>query len=505
MEYVLETRGITKNFTGTKALDNVSIFVKPGEVHGIVGENGAGKSTLMNILSGIYRKDSGEVFLNGQPVEFNNPNEAIRNGIGIVHQEVSIVPNLSVAENIFANRQPVNRLGMINRKKMYADARQLLDEFGVKDIEPAEQVRFLTIAQQQVLEILKAISCNPSVLILDEPTSSLTDNESEALFAYIRRLKEKGTSFIYISHHLDEIFRICDSISILKDGKFVCRAEVADIDQPFIVRNMVGREIKDEYGSRDRSRKPGDVVFEAQKVGRVSEFANVDFKLHKGEIVGVFGLVGAGRTELASSFVGLTQPETGTLLYEGKPVKIKSVRQAISMGMAYVSEDRKNSGLFLKKTIQENIVANKLGKISKGPFVSKALGDKRADEAIDRYSIACSAKEQTVGDLSGGNQQKVLVAEWLSDVPKILIVDEPTKGIDVGSRSQIYGFLNELADQGTAVMMISSDLMEIIGMSDRVVVMRDGFVVGEVAKEDMTEENILSIATGVSEEGRITS
>ncbi|MBO7711863.1 MAG: sugar ABC transporter ATP-binding protein, partial [Lachnospiraceae bacterium] len=301
MEYVLETRGITKNFTGTKALDNVSIFVKPGEVHGIVGENGAGKSTLMNILSGIYRKDSGEVFLNGQPVEFNNPNEAIRNGIGIVHQEVSIVPNLSVAENIFANRQPVNRLGMINRKKMYADARQLLDEFGVKDIEPAEQVRFLTIAQQQVLEILKAISCNPSVLILDEPTSSLTDNESEALFAYIRRLKEKGTSFIYISHHLDEIFRICDSISILKDGKFVCRAEVADIDQPFIVRNMVGREIKDEYGSRDGSRKPGEVVFEAQKVGRVSEFANVDFKLHKGEIVGVFGLVGAGRTELASS------------------------------------------------------------------------------------------------------------------------------------------------------------------------------------------------------------
>ncbi|MBQ8304952.1 MAG: sugar ABC transporter ATP-binding protein [Blautia sp.] len=505
MGHVLETRGITKNFTGTKALDDVSIYVEPGEVHGIVGENGAGKSTLMKILSGIYRKDSGEIFLNGKQVEFNNPNEAIQSGIGIVHQEVSIVPNLSVAENIFANRQPVNALGLINRKQMNQDTMALLEEFGARDIDPGGQVRFLTIAQQQVLEILKAMSCNPSVLILDEPTSSLTDNESEALFASIRRLKEKGTSFIYISHHLDEIFKICDSISILKDGRFVCRADVKDIDQPFIVRNMVGREITDEYGSGQKQRTAGEVIFEARQLGRVSEFAKVDFKLRKSEIVGVFGLVGAGRTELASSFVGLTQPETGELYFEGKPVKIRSMKQAISMGMAYVSEDRKNSGLFLKKTIRDNIVANKLKKIAKGPFISKKTGDRMAEDAIDRYSVACSSKEQLAGDLSGGNQQKILVAEWLSDVPRVLIVDEPTKGIDVGSRSQIYGFINDLANQGTAVMMISSDLMEIIGMSDRVVVMKDGFVAGEVAKEDMTEEHILSIATGVNQERGIPS
>lgn len=498
MEPILEAKNIVKTFVNVKALTDVSIQVYPGEVHGIVGENGAGKSTLMSVLSGIYGADSGQIFLNGKEVSFQTPNEAIAAGIDIVHQENSIVGNLSVAENIFANRQPVKKASFINWKKMREDTRKLLDDFGATDIDPGEQVKFLSIAQQQVVEILKAISCNPSVLILDEPTSCLTNKERGYLFDAIRRLKNKGTSFIYISHHLDEIFKICDSISILKDGKFVCRAQVSDIDERFIIRNMVGREIRDEYGAEQTIRKPGEVLLETKGLGRESEFAKMDFSLRKGEIVGVFGLVGAGRTEFASCLAGLTQPDEGRIFYRGKPIKMTSMKQAMKCGIAYVSEDRKNIGLFLKMPIKDNLVANKIEDVSSGAFVSSGKIQRMAEETIKKYRVVCSSGNQHVRNLSGGNQQKVLIAEWLSRNPEILIVDEPTKGIDVGSRSEIYGFMNQLANSGTSVMMISSDLLEVIGMSDRVVVMKDGFLAGEVEKADMTEENILALATGVS-------
>jgi len=494
-EFVLEARDIVKTFPGVRALDGVHLRVRRGETHAVVGENGAGKSTLMLTLTGVHRPDAGTILLDGQPVSLSSPQEAVRRGISIVFQELSLVPSLSVAENIFANRQPTTLFGYIDRSELHRRAREALALFGLQELDPTALVRTLRPANQQVIEILKAISTDPSVLILDEPTSSLTDVEAQRLFENLRRLTGRGIACLYISHHLSEIFEIAQRVTILRDGRFVCDADVAKIDEDFLVSNMVGRTIQDIYGPRSSPPGGAAVRFEARGLRRAGAFSGIDFTIRAGEIVGFSGLVGAGRTELARSIFGADPLDGGEILLDGRPVSPSSPRHAIRLGIGYLTEDRKTQGLYLDFTVRTNLAANRLEALSRGPMVSEALVDAAAEKAVREYRIASGGTGRPVRTLSGGNQQKVLLGAWIGIAPRLLIVDEPTRGVDVGARSEIYGFLRKLAGQGTAIMMISSDLPEILGLSDRVYVMASGRIAGELFAKDATEQAVITLAT----------
>jgi ABC-type sugar transport system ATPase subunit len=495
-EYILEARDIVKTFPGVRALDGVNLKLRRGETHAVVGENGAGKSTLMMVLTGVYKPDSGSILLDGQERHFASPLEAVRHGVSIVYQELSLVPGLSVAENIFANRQPVNAFGAIDRAELYRRAREYLELFDLGCIDPATLVKNLNPANQQVVEILKAISTNPSVLILDEPTSSLTDVESTHLFENIRKLTERGLACLYISHHLSEIFEIATTVTVLRDGHFVCDAAVADIDEDFLVSNMVGRTITDIYGLRPESASFGEKRFEARALSRQGAFSKVSFSVRAKEIVGFAGLVGAGRTELGRAIFGAEPPHSGDMFLDGRKIAPTSPGAAIALGIGYLTEDRKTQGLFLDFPIRANLAANRLSSLSKGPFVSDALMDEATERAIRDYRIAAGGVKKSVRTLSGGNQQKVLLGAWIGIEPRLLIVDEPTRGVDVGARSEIYGFLRALAARGTAIIMISSDLTEVLGLSDRIYVMKSGQIVGELEGGAATEESVIALATG---------
>ncbi|HVP59404.1 MAG TPA: sugar ABC transporter ATP-binding protein [Myxococcaceae bacterium] len=496
-EYVLEARGIVKTFPGVRALDGVHLRVRPGETHAVVGENGAGKTTLMLTLTGVHRPDEGTILLDGQPVTFSSPQEAVRHGISIVFQELSLVPSLSVAENVFANRQPVRRWGHIDFKELHRRTRELLSLFDLSGLDPATPVRQLGPATQQVVEILKALSTEPKVLILDEPTSSLTDLEARRLFDNLRRLTARGLACLYISHHLTEIFEIAQTVTVLRDGRFVCDARVADIDEDFLVSNMVGRTITDAYGKRPERSSFGPVRFEAR--GLCGDgFSDVSFRVRAGEIVGFSGLVGAGRTELARAIFGADRLRSGELHLDGKPIAPHSPHDAIQLGIGYLTEDRKTQGLYLDFPVRANVAANRLEQLSRGPLVSDALVDAAAEKAIRDYRIASAGGDRPVRTLSGGNQQKVLIGAWIGITPRLLIADEPTRGVDVGARSEIYGFLRALAAQGTAIVVISSDLPEILGLSDRIYVMKSGVVAGELDTAAATEEAVIGLATGAS-------
>ncbi|MGO8695788.1 MAG: sugar ABC transporter ATP-binding protein [Rectinemataceae bacterium] len=495
-EYILEARNIVKTFPGVRALDGVNLKLKRGETHAVVGENGAGKSTLMLVLTGVHRPDSGNIYLDGCEQHFASPQEAVRRGISIVYQELSLVPSLSVAENIFANRQPVNALGAIDWTVLHRRTREYLALFDLECIDPASLVKNLNPADQQVVEILKAISTDPSVLILDEPTSSLTDVEAKRLFENIRRLTERGIACLYISHHLSEIFEIATTVTILRDGHFVCDAAVADIDEDFLVANMVGRTITDIYGERVDRASLGEKRFEARGLSRQGAFSNLSFSVRAKEIVGFAGLVGAGRTELGRAIFGAEPPHSGEMFLDGRKIAPSSPGAAIDLGIGYLTEDRKTQGLFLDFPIRANLAANRLAMFSRGPFVSEALVDEAAAAAIRDYRIAAGGGGKPVRTLSGGNQQKVLLGAWIGIEPRLLIVDEPTRGVDVGARSEIYGFLRGLAARGTAVLMISSDLTEILGLSDRIYVMKSGRIAGELDGTEATEESVVALATG---------
>jgi ABC-type sugar transport system ATPase subunit len=497
-DIVLEARDIVKVFPGVRALDGVSLSVRRGEVHAIVGENGAGKSTLMMVLTGVYKPDSGSIALNGKEVAFSSPLDAVRGGVSIVFQELSLVPSLSIAENIFANRQPVNRLGFVDRSELQRKAKAALALFDLECLDPAAPVKGLSPANQQVVEILKAISTEPSVLILDEPTSSLTEVEASRLFENIRRLTARGIACLYISHHLAEIFRIASTVTILRDGRLVREAVVADIDEDFLVSNMVGRKISDIYGERSPASGLGPARFEARALSRAGAFSEASITARSGEIVGLSGLVGAGRTELGRAIFGAEPPDSGEMVLDGKAVAPASPRDAIALGIGYLTEDRKTQGLFLDFAIKANLAANRLETLSRGPLVSDALLDEAAGKAVREYRIAAAATGKRVRDLSGGNQQKVLLGAWMGIEPRLLIVDEPTRGVDVGARSEIYGFLRALAARGTAIIMISSDLTEILGMSDRIYVMKSGRIAGELEGRTATEEAVIALATGSS-------
>ena len=496
-ECLFEARGIEKSFPGVKALDNVNFSLNKGEVHALVGENGAGKSTLMMVLGGVYQPEKGELYIDGQKVHFNTPQDSIDHGIGIVFQELSLVQQLSVAENIFYNRQPVNKLGMIKTRELNRKAQEMLDLFDIKSFGPTTKVSKLSMANQQVVEILKAMSVDPRVIILDEPTSSLTDVETQQLFTNIRKLKEKGIAFIYISHHLSEVFEIADTVTVLRDGKTVTNADVKDIDENFLISNMVGRSIQNIYGERAPEDKIGDVIFEAKNLTENGVFEDVSFNIRKGEIVGFAGLVGAGRTEVGRAIFGADKLDSGEIFVEGKKVTVHSCDQAIKAGIGYMTEDRKSLGLYLRFDIKTNMAANRLKDFTHGGFISDAEINKEAENVVEEYGVVTPSVKKVVGQLSGGNQQKVLLAEWMSIKPKLLIVDEPTRGVDVGAKAEIYKILRRMASQNDCgIMMISSDLPEVLGVSDRIIIMKDGHKVGEVDGYTATEVSVMSKAAG---------
>ncbi|HET6436902.1 MAG TPA: sugar ABC transporter ATP-binding protein [Anaeromyxobacter sp.] len=496
-QYVLEARDIVKTFPGVRALDGVHLRVRRGETHAVVGENGAGKSTLMLTLTGVHRPDAGIILLDGQPVTFPSPQEAVRQGISIVFQELSLVPSLSVAENVFANRQPVRRWGSIDFKELHRRTRELLSLFDLQGLDPATPVRQLGPATQQVVEILKAISTDPKVLILDEPTSSLTDLEARRLFDNLRRLTARGLACLYISHHLAEIFQIAQTVTVLRDGRFVCEAQVGEIDEDFLVSSMVGRTISDAYGRRPSPSALGPVRFEGRGLSG-DGFTDVSLHVRAGEIVGLSGLVGAGRTELARAVFGADRLSGGELRLEGRPIAPRTPHDAIQLGIGYLTEDRKTQGLYLDFPVGANVAANRLERLSRGPLVSEALVEAAAEKAVRDYRIVSGGSDRPVRTLSGGNQQKVLIGAWIGTAPRLLIVDEPTRGVDVGARSEIYGFLRALAAQGTAILMISSDLPEVLGLSDRIYVMKSGRIAGELLAAEATEEAVIGLATGAS-------
>lgn len=496
-EYILQAKNIIKTFPGVIALNCVNLNLKKGEVHALVGENGAGKSTLMLTLGGVYKPDDGEIYIENSKVEFDSAHDANQKGISIVYQELSLVPNLSVAENIFANRQPVGKMKIISSKRLRQETNRMLKSFEIDEcIDPDTLVKDLSIANQQVVEILKAMSFNPKVLILDEPTSSLTEKEVKQLFKNINKLKSEGISFIYISHHLQEIFEIADTVTVLRDGQYVCDANVSEIDEDFLVTKMVGRKLENIYGNPVKPDTPQKVLFEAKNLTSKGVFNNISFDVKSGEIVSFSGLVGAGRTEVGRAIYGADKLDSGEILLDGKKIKNKKPMDAIKNRIGYMSEDRKTQGLYLNFSIKDNLIANSLNSYTSGIFMNEKAIVGNANKCIKEFNVATTSVEKLILHLSGGNQQKILLSAWFGINPRFLIVDEPTRGVDVGAKSEIYSLLRKLASQGVGIMVISSDLTEVLGISDRIIVMKSGEIVGELERNEATEENVVALATG---------
>lgn len=492
-EVLLRLDGITKIFPGTKALNGISLEVGYAEIHAIIGENGAGKSTLMNIIAGVFPPEEGTMGFEGRPIKLATPLDAQKAGIGIVHQEINLCPDISVAENIFIGRLPKSNVGMIDFKKLVADSARLLKEFN-SSINPKSKVCELTIAQQQIVEIVKALSMNCKLLILDEPTSSLTETETQDLFNVIRRLKSDGISVLYISHRLSEIVEICDRISVLRDGEYIGSETVADIDTEKMIAMMVGRTISNIYPAKSET-TTDEPLLEVIDVSFGNQVRNASFMLKKGEILGFSGLVGAGRTELARAVCGIEKKSGGEVKFCRETVRFRNYKEAIEKGIIYITENRKLDGLFLDCDIKQNIIAACLGKMRSGLFLNSAKETKFAVGSAGKIKVKCSSVKQLCSSLSGGNQQKVLLAKYLALDPKILIVDEPTRGIDVGIRLEIYNMLRALCDEGVGIIVISSDLSEVIGLCDRVVVMKEGQISGELDFKDINEESIMRLAS----------
>jgi len=490
---ILKVENICKTFPGTKALKNVSFELAEGEVHAIIGENGAGKSTLMNILSGVLQADKGgKIFFYDKEVKFNFPREAQEKGIGFVHQELSLCSHVSVAENIFMGRAPKNKFGNINFKKLYQKTTEILSLFD-SDIKASEIVKNLNVSERQIVEIAKALSLNCKILILDEPTSSLTNIESEKLFKIIRSIKKKNIGILYISHRLEEIFKVCDRVTILRDGIRIDSLDVEKTSSEILIENMVGREISNFYP--EKSKFAEQVIMSVSKFNKKGVFNDINFNLKKGEILGFAGLTGAGRTEVARAICGIDIFDDGEVFIEGKKLKINNYNSAIELGLGYITEDRKNEGLFLKMSVRKNISAASLQKVTKNMLIKKDIECINSNKLIKKLNIKISNIEQKIKSLSGGNQQKVLFAKWLNIDPKIIIMDEPTRGIDVGAKAEMHRMIRELAESGIGVIIISSELPEIIGMCDRVIVMHEGKITGEVSNNDITEKNIMTLAS----------
>ncbi|RPF47881.1 monosaccharide ABC transporter ATP-binding protein (CUT2 family) [Hydrogenoanaerobacterium saccharovorans] len=500
-EYRLEMRNIVKTFPGVKALDGANLQLKPGTVHALMGENGAGKSTLMKCMFGIYKMDSGELYYEGEKITITDPMNALNRGIAMVHQELQPIPERSVAENIFVGRYPIKRIlgiPVIDHDKMYKDTEKLLKEVKM-NFDPKAKLSTLSVSQMQSVEIAKAVSADCRVLILDEPTSSLTANEVEALFEIIENLKAKGVSIVYISHKMDEILRISDEVTIMRDGQYIGTWESKSITTDMIITKMVGRELTNLYPPRENI--PGEVVFEVENYTSINpkSFRNVSFTLRKGEILGVGGLVGAQRTELMEGLFGIRCHEQGTIRYKGQTVTINRPQDAIRKGIALLTEDRRATGIMGVLSVADNVAIASLDKyLDYGIVLNKHKIEKLVQENVAKLSIKTPSSKTLIQSLSGGNQQKVLISRWLANNPDVLILDEPTRGIDVGAKYEIYCIIAELAKQGKSIIMISSEMSELIGMSDRIMVMCDGKVTGFIDGNNANQENVMALATKFS-------
>lgn len=494
---ILVVNKITKRFPGVFAVDDVSFELGKGEILAILGENGAGKSTLTQVLGGAIKPNAGQILLEGQQVQFQSSADAIDAGIAMVYQELSLVGSLSVAENIFTNRQPVGVGNFVKWNDLHNQTKTILDRFQL-DLDPRRLVKYLSMGQQQILEILKAISTNPRVLILDEPTSSLTESETEFLFENIRKLQNEGMSFIYITHKLFEVFKIADRAVVLRDGKYVGERNVKETTENELVSMMVGRNITNLYGV-SQIKEDSQSFFQVNNLTREGYFENISFDLRRGEILGMAGLVGAHRTDIGRSIFGIDPLDSGSILLNGQEIYLSSPREAVENKIAYLTEDRKNLGLFLSMGINENIVAPALKTFTRrnGFVDNNKLGD-YAINKMTEYAIDAPNATKKVMQLSGGNQQKCLVAMWMSINPEVIIFDEPTRGVDVGARSDIYHKLREFAAMGAGIIMISSDLPELLGMCDRILVIYEGRISGEVVRKYFDEKLILSYATGIN-------
>ncbi|BFG81125.1 sugar ABC transporter ATP-binding protein [Paraburkholderia terrae] len=495
---LVELRSIAKSFGSVEAIKNVSLTLRSGRVHTILGENGAGKSTLMKILAGVHEPTRGELLLRGQRVTFENPSESQTAGISIIYQELSLATNLSVAENIFAGHEP-RRFGIVDFTSLFRQAQALLDDLGIV-IDARAPVARLSMAQRQLVEIAKGLSRNAELVIMDEPTSSLSDREAEVLFNIVTKLKARGVAVVYISHRMDEIMRISDDISVMRDGQYICTHDKTETTIGALINLMVGREMSDVYPQRVKPLDTGQSpLLEVKNLTIKGKFDDISFNVRPGEIFGFFGLIGAGRSDVMKTLFGMGRP-IGQILMDGRPLRLRSPESAISAGIAFVTEDRKHEGLVLMHSIAQNVtMASFERKGSRFGILSSRFEQNETRDAITRMKIRTAGPHQAVGNLSGGNQQKVVFSKWLALRPKVLILDEPTRGVDVGAKFEIYRVMRELADSGTAIILVSSELPEALAMSDRLVVMREKRLVKEFQTAGLTQETVMSYATGAAQ------
>lgn len=485
-EYILEMNNITKIFPGVTALDNVSLKVRPGTVHSLMGENGAGKSTLMKCLFGIYIPDKGQVILDGREIAFSNPAEALQNRVSMVHQELNQVLERNVMENVWLGRFPMKGC-FVDSQKMYEDTKKIFDEFEI-NVEPGVKTGSLQVAQRQMIEIAKAVSYDARVIVMDEPTSSLTENEVEHLFRIIEKLKANGVSIIYISHKMEEILRISDDVTVMRDGKWVATKNRKELDTDAIIRMMVGRELKERYPQREHV--PGGVVLEVEHLSAAA-FKEVNFQLREGEILGVAGLVGAGRTELLETLFGIREKAGGRIRYKGQEIKNRTPREAMQNRFAMLTEERRQNGIFADLSVSFNFIIANLDIYRKSGFLSDTLIQKQVAESIEKIHVKTKSGKTKMGNLSGGNQQKVILGRWLLTDPEILLLDEPTRGIDVGAKYEIYQLMNRLSAQGKSIIMVSSEMPELFGVCDRILVMSNGRQSGIFETKEATQVQIM--------------
>ena len=490
-QYILRAENISKSFPGVKALDNVQISIERGKVHAVLGENGAGKSTLMKILIGMLTPDSGEIYYKGERIKFTSVHDAIKTGLSMIHQELLPFPELSIAENIFMGNEPTSKfLGWINQKEMNKSAALLMNKLGAK-VRVTKAMKELSIAEMQMAEIAKAISNKAEIIIMDEPTSALSNREVDILFGIIEELKQQGIAIIYISHKLDEILRISDTITIMRDGKHITTCDKSELDHDQLIALIVGRELSSIFDKKEIN--PGEVVLSVKELTG-AKFKAINFNVRSGEMVGIAGLMGSGRTEIVNAIYGLEKILKGEIIVKGKKVKIRSPRDAIKNSIGLVSEDRKKFGLVLTSTVKHNITISSLRKCSNGPFLNLKKENQIVDEQIQKLSIKTSSPDQIVNFLSGGNQQKIVISKVLLNDADIIIFDEPTRGIDIGAKSEIYRLMTQLVKDGKAIILISSELTEILGMSDRILVIHEGAIKVELSKAEATQELIMKHA-----------
>ena len=489
----IEMKGIDKSFGSNQVLKDAGFVLADGEVHALMGENGAGKSTLMKILTGVYTKDAGTIYVDGLEVNYKNLQEAEKAGIVFIHQELNVLYDLTVEENLFIGKEIKGKFGFCNQKAMRKKAEEALGRLGVH-ISPAEVMSNLSVGQQQMIEICKALMVDAKVIIMDEPTAALTQSETLVLFDVIRSLKKQGISIVYISHRMEEIFELCDRISVLRDGTYIGTKNIPETNMNEIVKMMIGREIGERYPVRNC--KIGDTVLKVKDLTSSGVFHNVSFEVKAGEVLGVSGLMGAGRTEIMQAIFGNLHCDSGSIEINGKEVHIKSPIQAMKCGIGFITEDRKVEGLMLEESIEKNIALANLPRVSNHHVMDRKKEDDLVKKGIEELHIKCFGPDHECNNLSGGNQQKVVFAKWIYTDPKILILDEPTRGVDIGAKKEIYTIINELAAKGVAIIMVSSELPEVLGMSDRIMVVREGEVRGIIGREEANQENIMTLATG---------